>query len=309
MNDWKSWNGPFEAYAPIVAMHKLHPYRPMEVAAFFADPCDLRIPPTAAAMIPEHEFAAIPLKDLSFIEKMQLLNHPRLNRRGSYLSRFNADIDPQQSILDQDAFDTTIYVRGFKNEQTGEAYLNYWMFFLENFVPTKEHDVDIEKSIDDRLEDLCSHQGDWEGVSIRFDDADAADPTWIYVSQHGKVCGRRWDDNSVLKSGTHARILTAIGTHANFFKPVRRRNQHIYWEVAQRDREYFPEAIAGRRIRKYKLHVLDVNTDLWLGFRGRWGKSLWGIAGQAPTGPLMKDWPHFSEPDGATWGAAPPDCD
>ncbi len=81
--------------------------------------------------------------------------------------------------------------------------VQYWFFYYFN-----------------QFNDL--HEGDWEGMQIAFDAADAREalaegPSEIALFQHGGGEKADWDDDKVEKEGTHPVVYPAAGSHATFF--------------------------------------------------------------------------------------------
>lgn len=84
------------------------------------------------------------------------------------------------------------------------------------------NDDQIAKNLSDNPDKWWTHEGDWEGISIHFMDYETSSPTEVIFSQHHDPKKRLWKNVQIQDD----RILTipAIGSHAIFFEPIRKRH-------------------------------------------------------------------------------------
>ena len=287
---WVPWSDKNEQCAPVLGLHKHEPFPPTHVEAFLDEHCEFMIQVDLTSDGPVYakvkRFAELPSQ-----QKLQRILTPKFNKRTSYLDRYGEKIDMRKSAQLQEKAPVQVYVRGFRNEQTNQAYITYWFFYLENFVPHSKKDHEIEERLQSHPESLWTHEGDWEGLSMRFDRHSDSHPATVYFSRHGKMLPVQWDD--LRKEDGRVLVMPGVGTHANFNKPLRKsRVLGLVAEVAQPDRLYSPggNGIDGS---SYGIEELDPrHQHLWLHFKGRWGQGA-SLVGTAPTGPLWKKNQHL----------------
>jgi hypothetical protein len=113
--------------------------------------------------------------------------------------RMNFPPDPaQQQDRLRDAFSNVGYHR--VKGGGGLQWHQYWLWYLYN---PKRYFVTGE------------HEGDWEFVQIGYQ---GTKPICMTCSQHRSGGARMWWD--VDKSGGRPKVYVALGSHANYFKPV-----------------------------------------------------------------------------------------
>ena len=291
--NWEAWSARNKEFAPIIGLHKHSLFYPTRIEAFFKEQIELRVhvktlPDKGPIYGSIREFS-----ECTIFEKIQWMLNPHINKKMSYLDRFGGKIDVKRSQKLQKSEPYQVYVRGFRNKETNEAYITYWFFYLENFVPKTTNDDKIIELLKEKPNKWWTHEGDWEAISVHFLDFQASTPTEVIFSHHNEPKKRLWE-NVPLKDD---RILVspAIGSHANFFEPIRKKRFPglSYCEVASPDKLIFPKIRNSSKTRTYQLEALDPQRKhLWLHFKGRWGQSS-GEVGLAPTGPLMKKGIHF----------------
>lgn len=67
--------------------------------------------------------------------KIQWMLHRKFNNKFNYLDRHGGKSDIKKSAELQKVENPQSYVWGFRNKETGEAYITYWFFYVENFMP------------------------------------------------------------------------------------------------------------------------------------------------------------------------------
>jgi hypothetical protein len=155
----------------------------------------------------------------------------------------------------------------------GGFVVQYWFFYYFN----QFNDV---------------HEGDWEGMQISFDAADAAEaikkgPSQIAVFQHGGGEVVDWNDDEVEKRGTHPVVYPAAGSHATFFESA------IFVENGQGGAGLGCDNTT-EPLRQLKPRAIQVPTypavgspAQWLTYEGHWGQREKGF-NTGPTGPNTK---------------------
>ena len=291
--NWVVWSKRNREFAPVISLHKHHLFYPTRIEAFFKDQIELMVLVDMKSGEGPVYGSIRNFAQATMSEKIQWMLHSRFNNKLSYLDRYGGKIDVKKSLSLQKGEPHQVYVRGFRNKNSGEAYITYWFFYLENFVPESTDDEKIRRTLSQNPNKWWSHEGDWEAISLYFKDFEASNPTEAVFSHHHDPKKRLWR-NVNFKDG---RILAipALGSHANFFEPVRKRRTpgFPYTEVASSDKPIYPQRKRNAKIKTYKLVELDPKQKhLWLHFKGRWGQSS-GVVGLAPTGPLMKRGKHF----------------
>ena len=287
---WIPWSNRNEEFAPVFALHKHEMFYPTTVTAFLEKSCELMVWIDADENGPIYgrinKFA-----QATMVEKIQWMLYPKINRRINYLDRHGGKIDMKKSKKLQQNYPPQLYVRGHRNQNTGEAYIIYWFFYVENYVPRSTNNAEIADILYNRPDTWWSHEGDWEAISIHFKDFEAGNPTEVLFSQHVTSESILWENIEKERGRIYA--ISALGSHATFNKHLRKRHHVFYAEVANPDILYYPKPISENDEQSYLLEELDPgHKHLWLRFKGRWGQS-GGEFIKAPTGPLMKKKKHF----------------
>lgn len=292
--NWEAWSDRYEEFAPVIGLHKHHLFYPTRVEAFLRDQIELMV---LIKVKSDKGLIYGSIREFSksdFSVKIQWMLNKEINKKLTYLNRFGGDIDIKKSVQAQKGEPHHVYVRGFKHKKTGEAYITYWFFYLENFVPRSNKDDKIAEVLKNDPNKWWTHEGDWEGISVRFSDYQDSHPSEIIFSHHNEPHKRVWQN--VPLQDDRALVISALGSHANFFQPVNKRHAPVInlFEVASPDILVFPDQIKKGNQLGYQLEEFDPRKKhLWLHFKGRWGQSEGGL-GMAPTGPLMKRRQHFT---------------
>ena len=213
---------------------------------------------------------------------------------GSELSTYSAEIDftyyldnqrgsidnYNQIIIDSQNYENingyTVYYRAYNDQTTGEAVIQYWMFYAFN------------------KGELNQHEGDWEMVEIIFN---AGVPSLVAYSQHHSGQQATW--SQVEKNGNNIKVYVARGSHANYLRSYSGKLGIASDIVGANGKILTPS--------DYTLKNLD--DEEWIDFRGRWGEvgeeessaiesSILGQAG--PEGPKYRE--NGAMWDGYTWG-------
>ena len=151
--------------------------------------------------------------------------------------------------------------------------IQYWFFYYFN-----------------QFNDL--HEGDWEGMQIAFDAADAREalaqgPSEIALFQHGGGEKADWDDDKVEKEGTHPVVYPAAGSHATFFDSA------VFVENGQGgsglgcDNTTEPLRRVTPKPVLMPTHPPAGSRFQWLTFDGHWGQEEKGF-NNGPQGPTTK---------------------
>ncbi len=151
--------------------------------------------------------------------------------------------------------------------------IQYWFFYYFN-----------------QFNDL--HEGDWEGMQISFDSADArsalkSGPSRIAVFQHGGGEAIEWSDGEVEKEGTHPVVYPAAGSHATFFESA------IFVENGQGgaglgcDNTSEPLRRLVPKPVQIPTYAAVGSRSQWLTYEGHWGQREKGF-NTGPTGPTTK---------------------
>jgi len=168
-------------------------------------------------------------------------------------------------------------VYGHAIESNGRLWLQYWLWYFYN---------DYQLSFG-----TGTHEGDWEMVQYRMDDA-AGHPDIAVYAQHSYAEKRDWDE--VEKLGDRPLVYVARGSHASYF------------EAGFHQTEAWYDLADGRRRMKDRprLEILDTDEPAWTRWPGRWGDSLprkykakvlESLESNSPTGPGAKR--QWTEPD------------
>lgn len=289
ISSWIPWSERNVDFAPVVALHPRELFHPTSVETLLCENCEFLILIDTGSKGPIYGKVA-EFDNASFEDRCNLLLHPKFNNPYLFphitLHQDSADIKASMKI--QEKYPTThVYVRGFRDSDSDEAYITYWFFYLENFQPDRFNDEEIQDKLGNYPDDWWTHQGDWEGISLHFGNYRDDHPMEVTFSQHTHYETIPWKETKKLDGRVLA--VSALGSHATYNESVSK-NQMLFWtEKAQLnlDNMHFPD-FTDFAHSKYKLEEFDPYTKHpWLRFQGRWGKS-GGEATKAPTGPLMK---------------------
>jgi len=133
----------------------------------------------------------------------------------------------------------TVYYRTYQNAATGLTVIQYWMYYAFN------------------LGELNKHEGDWEMVQIVFEQGE---PSWVSYSQHHS--GQQVSWNQVEKDGNHIKVYVARGSHANYLRSFSGKLGVSSDYVGAN----------GKVLKLGDYDLSDLETQLWLNYRGRWGE-------------------------------------
>jgi hypothetical protein len=161
-------------------------------------------------------------------------------------------------------------VYGHAIEANGRLWLQYWLWYFYN---------DYQLSFA-----LGTHEGDWEMVQFRMDDA-AGHPDIAIYAQHRYGEMRAWDE--VEKLSGRPVVYVARGSHASYFTAGFHQTE-AWYDLAD-----------GKRRMKHRpvLEILETDAPAWTHWPGRWGDTLprSGIESNSPTGPGVKK--QWTDPD------------
>jgi hypothetical protein len=136
------------------------------------------------------------------------------------------------------------------------------------------------------------HEGDWEGMQIAFEAANAgaalrSGPSEMVLFQHAGGETADWEDPKVEKEGTHPVVYPAAGSHATFYDST------VYVENGQEgsgvgcDNTSEPLRELAVRPIEVPTHPTTTGRFKWLTYFGHWGEKEEGF-NNGPTGPLTK---------------------
>ena len=153
----------------------------------------------------------------------------------------------------------------------GQLALQYWFFYVYNDFNDK-------------------HEGDWEMIQLDFRAASAADaldvhPFEVGYSQHDGAERAEWGDPKLdLVDGTHPVVYPALGSHANYFGSA------LYLGRSASQGVGCDDTIGPSRQLRPTVSLIPtapsayLQSDPWLGFKGRWGERHPGFY-DGPPGP------------------------
>jgi hypothetical protein len=157
-------------------------------------------------------------------------------------------------------------------EANGRVWLQYWLWYFYN---------DYQLSFA-----LGTHEGDWEMVQFRMDDA-AGHPDIAIYAQHRYGEERAWDEVEKSADPNRPVVYVARGSHASYF------------EAGFHQTEAWYDLADGKRRMKDrpKLVILGDDDPAWPLWTGRWGDTLprTGLESNSPTGPGAKK--QWTRPD------------
>jgi hypothetical protein len=168
-------------------------------------------------------------------------------------------------------------VYGHAVERNDRLWLQYWLWYFYN---------DYQLSFG-----AGTHEGDWEMVQYRMDDA-AGHPDIAVYAQHSYGEKRGWDEIEKLDADPNRPIVyVARGSHASYFEAGFHQTE-AWYDLAD----------GKRRMKdKPKLVILATDEPAWTRWPGRWGDTLpskgpsGAIQSNSPTGPGAKK--QWTEPD------------
>ena len=201
---WIPWPDRITEFAPVIGLHRLEMFYPTTIEAMITESCELMVflgvdaAPGRPAFGRVQLFAQVPL-----LQKIQLLISPRLNDRRNYIDRHGGEHDVRKSAQIQEELNApkNVYARGFRNEDTGEAYIVYRFFYVENLSTRSDDESRIADQLTTRPDKWWSHEGDWEGVSMHFiNDPEATLPDEVVFSRHKRPNPKMWK-NTTLERG------------------------------------------------------------------------------------------------------------
>lgn len=290
---WIPWSERYLDFAPVVALHPYEPYYPTSVDSYLREKdCELWVLSGTGSDGPEYGFVN-EFADASYFERCQWLMYPDFKKRYPSLRLHHNKIDMRASIKLQNKYPKMVYVRGFRNTSSGEAYITYWFFYMENFQPQSSDKKVIKKILDSNAGEWWTHQGDWEGISVHFSNYKDRLPLEVLFSQHETFNTIPW--KNILMEKDRIIAFVALGSHATYNGRFDHSHMVLWREIIEFDRDcLFSPTESNPTNKEYVLEELDPSDTqkLWISFDGRWGKS-GGEVTKAPTGPLMKNKPGF----------------
>ena len=130
----------------------------------------------------------------------------------------------------------------------GRVWLQYWFFYFYN-----------DYNLLGRLFPAGLHEGDWELVQLRLDEAHETPECAVYAA-HKHASVRTWSD--VERVGQRPVVYTARGSHASYFKPGR------HWTGI-----WFDHADGKGFSPEMTLELIEEDADAfrWVHWPGFWG--------------------------------------
>ncbi|MCW4045737.1 MAG: Vps62-related protein [Candidatus Bathyarchaeota archaeon] len=197
---------------------------------------------------------------------------PRLNTLGTHTSS-NLFLDNKLGTFEAiaadyaaDAASTSYYAYVNVARSSSLTVIQYWLFYIFNNGPMNDH------------------QGDIEVIQVFLDAS--GNPQTVLASQHGAGQNAAWSD--VEKSDTHPVIYVAQGSHANYFRSYQGK-MGIENDIVGSD---------GKTISANQLTLVQLNSQSWLNFKGRWG--YWGTDAEVALGRAGPLGPKYNQ-DGVRW--------
>ncbi|MGI8728695.1 MAG: Vps62-related protein [Solirubrobacteraceae bacterium] len=172
--------------------------------------------------------------------------------------------------LDRPDLKNVLYARAV--EANGRLWLQYWLWYFYN---------DYQLAFG-----LGTHEGDWEMVQLRMDEA-TGHPDLAVYAQHDHAEARPWAKVEKLEAEPDRPIIyVARGSHASYFEAGYHRSE-AWYDLADGMRE-------APRLR---LEILGDDEPVWVRWPGLWGdtQARGDVESGAPTGPGQKK--QWSEPD------------
>lgn len=130
----------------------------------------------------------------------------------------------------------------------GRTWLQYWFFYFYN-----------DYNLIGRAFPAGLHEGDWEAVQLRLDEAGETPDCAVYAA-HKHASARNWSD--VERVGQRPVVYTARGSHASYFKPGK------HWTGV-----WFDHADGKGFSPDITLEPIDEDADAfrWVHWPGFWG--------------------------------------
>jgi hypothetical protein len=174
--------------------------------------------------------------------------------------------------VDHDELNNVVY--GHAVEANGRLWLQYWLWYFFN---------DYQLSFG-----LGTHEGDWEMVALRMDEA-ADHPDIAIYAQHRYGELRPWAEVEKFQpGGVRPVVYVARGSHASYFEPGFHQTE-AWYDLADGKR---------RMKQRPKLEILGHDEPAWTRWPGRWGDTLpreKTLESNSPTGPGAKK--QWMDPD------------
>jgi len=247
-----------EKYAPVLYFEENEEVYPVSISYALSN-SNLNISDGSSILIDENPT----------VEEISKYTDPNTNY---YLDNRKGTIHDDGIIKDyrenMDGLGYTVYAHVFR--KGNETVIQYWMFYAFN------------------KGTLNTHEGDWEMVQIILDNENK--PTEAMYSQH--ISGQKAQWNQVEKSGDHAKVYVARGSHANYFR--------YYQGKLGLASDYVGKNGKVLGIDDYNLVILGeegkgnhADGQGWIDFAGRWGdfgnneSSIRGERG--PYGPVYRE--------------------
>jgi hypothetical protein len=181
---------------------------------------------------------------------------------------------------------------GHAIEANGRVWLQYWLWYFYN-------DYQLSFAVG-------THEGDWEMVQYRMDDAGGHPDIGVYA-QHRYGEMRPWEE--IERVGERPVVYVARGSHASYFEAGFHQTE-AWYDLADGKR---------RQPERPTLEILGTDEPPWTRWPGRWGDTLprdKTFESNSPTGPGAKK--QWRDPDKLLdnppavskrgKGAAPPDA-
>jgi len=155
------------------------------------------------------------------------------NQKGT-ISDDNVITDYQNNM---NSYETTVYYRVYSDGAT--KIIQYWMFYAFN------------------KGELNQHEGDWEMVQVSLL---GETPNSVMYSQHHQGQKATWEQ--VEKENNQIKVYVARGSHANYLRSYSGKFG-ISSDIVGND---------GRVLGSTDYELVELNSQGWLNFSGRWGE-------------------------------------
>ena len=196
-----------KTYEPVLVFHPNEQLRPTKVQSFVADSELERFVGSTAQQVPLDAFWTVVDPDPEPGELGSLApGLHRLDQVGCHASAPLADAACYAAAWAEGSGGDAVYGRVVR---TGtQIVLQYWLFYYDNplLLPPAPAGTFWQ-----------SHEGDWELVNVILDTA--GEPEQAAYSQHCSGQRKAWSGVDKV-DGTHPVAYVALGSHANYFKPL-----------------------------------------------------------------------------------------
>ena len=258
-------------HAPVLVLHPSERFAPVPVDGFLSD-SDLLVRAADGTWQP----SAVPLA--------QAGRTARLDRRTCLAIEGPAALGCY--VAGEEAHGAAPTVYGAVRRTGNRIALQYWLFYPANLLSVT--------AASGRFWQF--HEGDWEAVTVLLDSDER--PQTVALSEHCAGARREW--TRAPRRGSRPVVYVALGSHANYFTPGRKRLERRCWPreavaVAAAYRVALLDVAGRGRTVTPVVSVIAAGSPPWMAFAGTWGEDQYvrfpGVAplryGAGPAGPAF----------------------